>query len=349
MALHNPHNNTAHEPSSHCIVAHAGRLSPFLPLGICRRREWECSPLDERHFPNLEGGHGNIVSRGRGGCGKRFAHQHRLRSRKHEARSHSRRAPGNRTSTTVLVAEQPASWAKRCSISKAWSPCALTYFAPVIKDGVKVVVCPPEEVAKAATNWERVLMGYFVGFKPYVPALARYFKRLWMIKGDLQVLSMGNGFLLFKFSNDGDKKRALEEGPWFVRGKPLVLRPWTINSKFEKDKLLTIPIWVKFPKLALQFWSPTLIDRVASTLGTPLYMDEATTTSSRVDFAHVCIEISSSFSFPRTTHLEVDGIEVDYDWEPMPCQRCSSFGHEPGSCVSVSTTLAALEVNSSHA
>ena len=66
-------------------------------------------------------------------------------------------------------------------------------------------------------------MGYFVDLKPYVPALARYFKQLWRTKGDLQVLSRGNGFHLFKFSDDGDKQRALEDGPWFVRGKPLVL------------------------------------------------------------------------------------------------------------------------------
>lgn len=99
------------------------------------------------------------------------------------------------------------------------------------------------------------------------------------------MLSRGNGFLLFKFSDDGDKKQALKEGPWFVRGNPLVLRTWTLESKFEKDKLLTIPIWVKFPKLALWFWSPTLIDRVASTLGKLLYMDEAIATGSRVDFA----------------------------------------------------------------
>ena len=86
----------------------------------------------------------------------------------------------------------------------------------MVNEGVKVTVCPPEEVTKAAANWDRVLMGYFVGLKPYVLALAIYLKRLWLIKGDLQVLSQGNVFLLFMFSDDGDKKHALKEGPWFV-------------------------------------------------------------------------------------------------------------------------------------
>ena len=59
-------------------------------------------------------------------------------------------------------------------------------------------------------------MGYFIGLKPYVSALAGYFKRLRMIKWELQVLSRGNGFLLFKFYDDDDKKHTLEEGPWFI-------------------------------------------------------------------------------------------------------------------------------------
>ena len=245
------------------------------------------------------------------------------------------------------MASQPVSWAERCSASKTWSPRALSYFTPVVKDGRKVAICLPEEVAQAAAIWEKVLMGYFVGLKPYVPALAGYFKKVWMIKGTLQVLPQGNGFLLFKFSDDEDKCQALEDGLWFVQGKPLVLQQWTIDSLFEKDKLSTIPLWVKFPKLSLRFWSPNLIGRAASTLGVPLYMDEATATGS-----HVCIEIEASFSFPRYTHLEVDGLEeeiaVAYDWEPKPCQACSSFGHEQGTCI-CSTSILTNSVESSPA
>lgn len=95
---------------------------------------------------------------------------------------------------------------------KSWSPRALQYYAPELKDGVRVAICPKEEVANAAANWDRVLMGYFIGLKPYVPALAAYFKKIWFVKGDLQVLLRGNGFLLFKFLEEEDKHRALEGG-----------------------------------------------------------------------------------------------------------------------------------------
>ena len=77
-------------------------------------------------------------------------------------------------------------------------------------------------------------------------------------------------------------------------------------------------------------------------------MDEATATGSRVDFARICVEIDAAFSFPQTTHLEVDGIQediqVDYNWHPHPCAVCSSFGHEEGSCSKTVSTLSAMEI-----
>ena len=54
---------------------------------------------------------------------------------------------------------------------------------------MKVVVCPQEQVARAAANWYCVLMGYFIRLRPFVPALTNYFKKIWMVKGELQVLS----------------------------------------------------------------------------------------------------------------------------------------------------------------
>ena len=165
-------------------------------------------------------GSGTQGSHGRGGRGSQLGGR--------RARSHSRGPqvpPPQARATPPPVAEQATTWAARCSGSRAWSPRTLQYFAPELRDGVKVVVCPQEEITKAAANWDGILMDYFIGLQPYIPTLANYFKKIWLIKGELQVLSRGNGFLLFKFSDDADKRETLEGGPWFIKGKPLVLRP----------------------------------------------------------------------------------------------------------------------------
>ena len=131
-------------------------------------------PLTDRHFLSLGGGCGGAATRGRAG---RWNRGHQSRCRRLDG-FHPRRDNSKPSATTVPVADQPTSWADRCSSTKvkAWSPRALTYFAPTLKNGIKVAVCPLAEVAKAAANWDRVLMGYFLGLKPYVLALARYLK-----------------------------------------------------------------------------------------------------------------------------------------------------------------------------
>ena len=71
-------------------------------------------------------------------------------------------------------------------------------------------------------------------------------------------------------------------------------------------------------------------------MGIPLCMNEATASGQRVAYARVCIEIEASFSFPRSTLMEVEGIcediAVDYDEELKPYYVCDSFEHESGSC-----------------
>ena len=141
-------------------------------------------PLNDNHFPRLGGGRGGTGSHGQG---DRRQRSHRSRSRRPETRTHRSRSRVHKPPTSASVAEKPATWAERCTTSKTkeWSPRALSFFELAIKNGVKIAVCPPEEMAKAMAYWDRVLMGYFVGLKPFVPMLARYFKQLWRTKGGI--------------------------------------------------------------------------------------------------------------------------------------------------------------------
>ena len=141
-------------------------------------------PANYSHFPSLGGVCGGTVGRGRGGRG---LGPHCSSSCRPRTRAHRSRSRGHEPSITTPVVEKAASWAEIwCSSKdKAWSPRALNFFKPVLKNVVKIAICPPEEMAKAAAHWDRVLMGYFVGLIPFVPALARYFKQLWRTKGDM--------------------------------------------------------------------------------------------------------------------------------------------------------------------
>ncbi|MBA0845199.1 hypothetical protein Goarm_022516, partial [Gossypium armourianum] len=77
--------------------------------------------------------------------------------------------------------------------------------------------------------------------------------------------------------------------------------------------------------LVAQFLSYT-----ASTLSTPLYMDNITALQQRLAYAKVCVEISVDFELPRFINVELcDGsfvyIGVEVPWILMHCLQCWSF------------------------
>lgn len=61
------------------------------------------------------------------------------------------------------------------------------------------------------------------------------------------IYSATNGFFMFKFKSFEDSQKVLEDGSWFIHGHPLILKRWTNDTNFQKEKFNTIPIWVRFP------------------------------------------------------------------------------------------------------
>ncbi|KAK1326701.1 hypothetical protein QJS10_CPA01g02458 [Acorus calamus] len=102
------------------------------------------------------------------------------------------------------------------------------------------------------------------------------------------------------------------------------------------ERLETIPIWIRFPQLHLHLWGKRMLSKLASVVGTPLYMDSSTATRSRIEFARICVEISASSTLPDSIHLKEDGIlrevNVEYEWKPSPCKSCNTFGHSSMQC-----------------
>ncbi|KAK1312261.1 hypothetical protein QJS10_CPA07g00479 [Acorus calamus] len=65
-------------------------------------------------------------------------------------------------------------------------------------------------------------------------------------------------------------------------------------------------------------------------------MDSSTATRSRIEFAHICVEISAHSPFSESISLGEDGvfkdIQVEYEWKPSPCRTCNTFGHSDSQC-----------------
>ncbi|XP_028107535.1 uncharacterized protein LOC114306486 [Camellia sinensis] len=121
--------------------------------------------------------------------------------------------------------------------------------------------------------------------------------------------------------------------------------------KLSKEDKKTIPIWVKFYNIPLEYWDGDGLGRIASAVGVPLFMDQLTSSGSRISFARLCVDISAESAFPDS-FLLTDGdismnIHVEYQGVPSRCTHCHGFGHETKTCLSAQVThLIELQKNS---
>jgi len=105
----------------------------------------------------------------------------------------------------------------------------------------------------------------------------------------------------------------------------------------ERDLLSSVPIWVRFPSLDLKLWSKSIISRIASMVGIPLYMDRATATGERISYARVFIKIRADKDLVNKVRLQVEegevmDIELTYERITPICKQCNTFGHVEKQC-----------------
>ncbi|KAK1307939.1 hypothetical protein QJS10_CPA09g00575 [Acorus calamus] len=240
-------------------------------------------------------------------------------------------------SLRAVLAPQPKTWAQLLPpTSSSTRSTALEKIDPGVEDGQVTISCLPEDTFEIENHWKLSLLGYVIGKRPYYKPFVDFLHRTWKPKGSLEILMREGGFFIAKFSQEEDLRTVIEGGPWLMSGRPIVLRQWTKDIRMEIERLESIPIWVRFPSLPLHMWGQRMLSKLASAIGTPLYSDMATAERSRIIYARVCIEVSAKTILPDFIRVrdgeELRIVQVEYEWKPIPCKACCTFGHTDAQC-----------------
>ncbi|GJX22735.1 zinc knuckle CX2CX4HX4C containing protein [Tanacetum coccineum] len=193
------------------------------------------------------------------------------------------------------------------------------------------------------------------------------FRRMWSRYRLKEVIENDCGMFFFKFHHEEGMNYVMDNGPWMVNNKPLVVQKWDINmviAKTEPDKL---PLWVRFCNPPLEALTVKGISALASRIGKPLIMDARTTSMcsqnvGRIGYARVLIEVPAKKGLPdeidivyKNAAKEVIGkksVKVIYDWAPGVCSECGVFGYTVKMCpkcnVNVKSTDTVSNVNNDH-
>ncbi|KAJ6369366.1 hypothetical protein OIU78_001686, partial [Salix suchowensis] len=234
-------------------------------------------------------------------------------------------------STTRTPAVDVHSWADKVRVTDSSTRCSLENL-PKQPYGSRLLV-PSDMLKDNSSQWKRCLVGFFPGARMPYHTVKSIADRVWRPNGLEQTMSTENGFYLFRFRTEEDLQGILERGPWMFGGKSLIIQQWHPHIQFDKNRISTVPVWVRLRGLPFPLWTRQGLSLAASMVGRPLSCDELTSSCRRLDFARVCVEVDATH--PYVHRFEIDSelsqdpivVEVDYEWKPSRCKRCKVYGH----------------------
>ncbi|KAL0315114.1 UNVERIFIED_CONTAM: hypothetical protein Scaly_2890200 [Sesamum calycinum] len=97
---------------------------------------------------------------------------------------------------------------------------------------------------------------------------------------------------LTKFADD-DRQRVLAGGPYFVYGRPLILKAMLDCFEFKEQSISLTPVWATLPSLPLECWHPNALGKIGSKLDTPIAMHSLTLKMERVSYARILVKVDA--------------------------------------------------------
>ncbi|KAI0503566.1 hypothetical protein KFK09_014500 [Dendrobium nobile] len=115
-------------------------------------------------------------------------------------------------------------------------------------------------------------------------------------------LTLVGKHVAIQLSNDLDYSRIFSKPSYYIQSCQMRLLKWTPDFDVRHESPI-VPIWVSFPNLRLHFFNSQILFGLASILGRPLQMDQATASVSRPSVARVLVEVDISKKYPNEIWL----------------------------------------------
>ena len=99
----------------------------------------------------------------------------------------------------------------------------------------------------SVSSMDFTLVGKFLGARPDLDSLRSMIKQKWVIRGEVDIAPMSNGFFSFIFNCKEDLNMVLCGEPWSFGKCSLTIKKWEPNMDLSDSFFLTTPIWARIP------------------------------------------------------------------------------------------------------
>ncbi|XP_019168853.1 PREDICTED: uncharacterized protein LOC109164759 [Ipomoea nil] len=148
----------------------------------------------------------------------------------------------------------------------------------------------------------------------------------------MELIDIGYGCFVARFSSRRDYLHVLIDGPWKVFDNYLVAQRWVPQFDPSKAKLAKMVVWVRLPKLFVEYFRDDIIKKILNNVGKPLKLDRTTTAVTKGRFARAAVEID--LDKPLVSEIWVNDLlhEVEYEGLHVLCFGCGIVGHRQQTC-----------------
>uniref|UniRef100_A0A803QD36 DUF4283 domain-containing protein n=1 Tax=Cannabis sativa TaxID=3483 RepID=A0A803QD36_CANSA len=174
----------------------------------------------------------------------------------------------------------------------------LLFTKPLIRDGIKITQVDLEEVCEEENCWKSAIICKVLGANPPITIFKGFIKRVWGHLGVVQVSKMSMGLIMVWFRDEATRDQVLEVGVVQFDKNPVIIRPWSADVN-AMNLIHSVPLWIKFHDLGLQYWGTKSLSALVSTIGKPITVDQHTKDRTRLQFARILVEMEVTDAPPR--------------------------------------------------
>ncbi|XP_074265751.1 uncharacterized protein LOC141588195 [Silene latifolia] len=201
----------------------------------------------------------------------------------------------------------------------------------------KLLQLTDSDVSSEIKYWESAVVCYVLGGNPSWESLHKFVDNLWGEHKFDKISFFPNGVFIVRFPSMESQSLVLQQGFPMFENKPLVVRPWSESCSLLKERVQSVPIWLRLCGLPLIFWSLSSLEKLVGLLGKFLKRDAATEAKTRLGYARLLVEVEIGQEFPANlSFLDEKGneisIQVEYEWKPTVCSTCKGIGHTHEMC-----------------
>ncbi|XVE64166.1 hypothetical protein DITRI_Ditri07aG0080200 [Diplodiscus trichospermus] len=151
---------------------------------------------------------------------------------------------------------------------------SLQYLSPQKVDAKVVVTLSAQIFEEWEKIWQNAMVTQFIEQVPNFSLFQKLVKIMWGF--DAEVKPAGRNLFVIQFSDIEVRDRVLKERSWYVQNKPFIVRKWELRLTTLDLDLTRIPLWVHLSNIPLELFTKEGLSYIASTIGSPLYMDRIT-------------------------------------------------------------------------